>query len=51
MGRDKIKEVNNDKLRRDFGELQFKLGECDEDFARSVTALVNQLSALGDKAT
>jgi hypothetical protein len=33
VGGDRIKEANADKLRRDFGDLQFKQGECVEDFA------------------
>jgi hypothetical protein len=51
MGGDRIKEANVDKLRQDFGDLQFKPGECVEDFALRVTALANQLRALGDKVS
>jgi hypothetical protein len=51
MGGDRIKEANVDKLRRDFGDLQFKPGECVEDFALRITALANQLRALGNKVS
>jgi uncharacterized membrane protein YgcG len=49
MGGDRIKEATADKLRRDFGELQFKSGECMEDFSLRVSTVANQLRALGDK--
>jgi hypothetical protein len=49
MGGDRIKEATADKLRRDFGELQFKSGECVEDFSLRVSAVANQLRSIGDK--
>jgi hypothetical protein len=49
LGGDCIKEANVDKLRRDFDHLQFKQGECVEDFALRATSLTNQLWVLGDK--
>jgi hypothetical protein len=51
MGGERIKEANADKLHRDFSDLQFKLGECIEDFSLCMTALTNQLRELGDKVT
>jgi hypothetical protein len=51
MSGDKIKEANVDKLRHDFADLQFKPGECVEDFVLRIMAIANQLRALGDKVT
>jgi hypothetical protein len=51
MGGECIKEANADKLRREFSDLQFKPGKCVEDFSLCVTALANQLCALGDKVS
>jgi hypothetical protein len=49
MGGDRIEEATADKLRCDFGELQFKSGECVEDFSLRVSAVANQLRSVGDK--
>jgi hypothetical protein len=49
LGGDRIKVADTDKIHHDFGELQFKVGECIEDFALRVTALANRLRALGEK--
>jgi hypothetical protein len=49
MGGDRIKEATTDKLHRDFGDLQFKSGECVEDFSLRVSAIANKLRGLGDK--
>jgi hypothetical protein len=49
LGGDRIKEANTVKIHHDFGELQFKAGECIEDFALRITMLVNQLRALRHK--
>jgi hypothetical protein len=46
---DQIKEANMDKLHREIGEIQFKVGECVEDFALHATTITNQLCALGGK--
>jgi hypothetical protein len=43
MGGDRIKEATTGKLRRDFRELQFKAGECIDDFSLRVSTLANQL--------
>jgi hypothetical protein len=51
LGGDRIKEANTDKIHRDFGELQFKAGECIEDFPLRVTVLANQLRVLGEKVS
>jgi hypothetical protein len=51
MGGDKIKEANTDRLRREFSNLEIKPGECVEDFALCVSAMANQLRALGDEIT
>jgi hypothetical protein len=51
MGGERIKEANADKLRREFSDLQFKPGKCVEGFSLCVTALANQLRALGDKVS
>jgi hypothetical protein len=51
MGGDRIKEATADKLCRDFTDLQFKPGECVEDFAMCATTIVNQLQDVSDKIT
>jgi hypothetical protein len=49
MGGDRIKEAMADKLHHDFENLQFKAGECVEDFSMHVSVIANQLWALDDK--
>jgi hypothetical protein len=49
MGGERIKEVTVDKLRHDFGNLQFKASECVKDFVQRATTIANQLRVLGDK--
>jgi hypothetical protein len=51
MGADRIKEATADKLRRDFNDLQFKAGECVEDFSLHATTIANQLQSVSDKIT
>jgi hypothetical protein len=46
---DQIKEANTDKLHRDIGEIQFKVGECIQDFTLCAATITNQLCALRDK--
>jgi hypothetical protein len=43
MGGDRIKEAMADKLHHDFENLQFKAGECVEDFFMHVSVIANQL--------
>jgi hypothetical protein len=43
MGGDRIKEAMADKLHHDFENLQFKAGECVEDFSMHVSVIANQL--------
>jgi hypothetical protein len=50
MGGNRIKEAMADKLRRDFTDLQFKLGECVKDFVMCATTIVNQLWDASDKS-
>jgi hypothetical protein len=42
-GGNRIKEATADKLCHDFRELQFKAGECVEDFSLRILAHANQL--------
>jgi hypothetical protein len=49
MGGNRIKEATTDKLRHNFEDLQFKAGECVEDFSLHASMLANQLRALGNK--
>jgi hypothetical protein len=47
----RVREVNADRLRQEFAELKFKLGEGVEDFSLCITPLTNQLRVLGDNIT
>jgi hypothetical protein len=38
---DRVKEVNAEKLWREFDDITFKLGECMEEFAMRISSLVN----------
>jgi hypothetical protein len=49
MGGNQIKEDMVNKLHHDFEELQFKVGECVEDFSLRISVLANQLRAFDDK--
>jgi hypothetical protein len=49
VGGDRIEEATVGKLRRDFSDLQFKSGQCVEDFSLRVSTIVNQLHSIGDK--
>jgi hypothetical protein len=49
VGANKVKEVNAEKLRREFDDIVFKSGECVEEFAMRISSLANQLRSLGDE--
>jgi hypothetical protein len=51
MGGVCIKEALVDKLHREFNHLQFKAGECVEDFVLHTTTITNQLRSVSDKIT
>jgi hypothetical protein len=43
-----VKEVNAERLRREFDDISFNPGECNEEFALHTSGLANQLRSLGD---
>jgi hypothetical protein len=48
VGADRVKEANAKRLRHEFTEIKFKLGESVEDFSLCIMALANELRVLGD---
>jgi hypothetical protein len=48
VGIDRVKEANAEQLRREFGDIVFKLGETMEDFTLRINNLANELRFLDD---
>jgi hypothetical protein len=48
LGADRMKEVNAQKLLRDFENIAFKDGELIEDFCMRITDLVGNVKTLGE---
>jgi hypothetical protein len=51
LGADRVKEVNIERLRREFNDIAFKAGETIKDFGQQITNLTSQLRILGDKVS
>jgi len=48
LGSDRVKDVNAQKLSKEFENLQFKEGETIDDFGMRITNLIADLKALGE---
>jgi hypothetical protein len=48
IGADRVKEVNVQKLIREFENIEFKEGESVEDFGMRITNLVTNIKSLGE---
>ena len=48
IGADRVKEVNAQKLLKEFENIQFKEGESVDDFGMRITNLVGNLKTLGE---
>jgi hypothetical protein len=48
IGADRVKEVNVQKLLKEFENIEFKDGESVEDFAMRITNLVANIKSLGE---
>jgi hypothetical protein len=48
VGADRVKEVNAERLHREFGDISFKLGESVEDFSLRLNSVASELRVLGD---
>jgi hypothetical protein len=48
IGADRVKEVNTQKLLKEFENIQFKEGESVDDFGMRITNLVRNLKTLGE---
>ena len=49
VGADRVKEVNAQRLLKEFENIQFKEGESVDDFGMRITNLVGNLKILGEK--
>ena len=48
VGADRVKEVNAQRLLKEFENIQFKEGESVDDFGMRITNLVGNLKTLGE---
>jgi hypothetical protein len=51
VGVDRVREARRQKLRKDFGNLEFNSGEGIEDFSLRISGVLSELQALGDTTT
>jgi hypothetical protein len=48
LSADRVKDINTQKLLKDFKNIQFKEGETIDDFGMHITNLIANLKALGE---